>query len=74
MLAEKSCVPSPASQPARTPLKDLVVQLGEQGIATPVVLRFPQIIQHQLNVLAAAFQSAIREFGYHKDYIPAYSR
>ncbi len=62
----------PASQPAHTPLRDLVTQLGEQGIGTPVVLRFPQIIQHQFNVLAAAFQSAIREFGYHKDYIPAY--
>jgi arginine decarboxylase len=62
----------PASQPAHTPLKDLVTQLGDRGIATPVVLRFPQIIQHQLNVLAGAFESAIKEFGYHKDYIPAY--
>ena len=62
----------PASRPAHTPLKDLVTQLGDRGIATPVVLRFPQIIQQQLNVLAAAFESAIKEFGYHKDYIPAY--
>ena len=62
----------PTSQPAHTPLKDLVTQLGDQGIATPVVLRFPQIIQHQLNILAGAFESAIKEFGYRKDYIPAY--
>ena len=62
----------PAAQPSPTPLKDLVTQLGDRGIATPVVLRFPQIIQHQLNTLAGAFASAIREFGYRKDYIPAY--
>ncbi len=62
----------PASQPARTPLKEIVAQLGDQAIVPPVVLRFPQIIQQQLRVLAGAFQSAIREFGYHQDYIPAY--
>ena len=62
----------PASQPATTPLKEIIARLEEQGISTPVVLRFPQIIAHQLNKLAGAFQAAIKEFGYQKDYIPAY--
>ena len=62
----------PTAHPSSTPLKELVTRLEAQDITTPVVLRFPQIIQHQLNTLVGAFQSAIQEFGYQKGYIPAY--
>ena len=62
----------PEAQPATTPLQEIIARLEEQRISTPVVLRFPQIIAHQLNKLAGAFQAAIKEFGYQKDYIPAY--
>lgn len=55
-----------------TPLKTIVDQLAERGVSTPVVLRFPQIIEHQLERLTTAFRSAMHEFGYRRDYIPAY--
>lgn len=53
-------------------LKDIVTELRQRGIATPVVLRFPQILDYQIKKLAVAFKAAIQEFGYRNEYIPVY--
>ncbi|MGH7962275.1 MAG: hypothetical protein ACRERD_10710, partial [Candidatus Binatia bacterium] len=53
-------------------LKDIVTELRQRGVSTPVVLRFPQILDYQIKKLAGAFKAAIQEFGYRSDYIPAY--
>ncbi len=54
------------------PLKDIITQLRQRGVSTPVVLRFPQILDYQIKKLVGAFKSAIREFEYRREYIPVY--
>lgn len=53
-------------------LKDLVTELRQRGVSTPVVLRFPQILDQQIKKLVGAFKSAIEEFGYRREYVPIY--
>src|SRR5262249_21379363 len=53
-------------------LKSIVEELQKRGIATPVVLRFPQILDYQIKKLASAFKSAIQEFDYRREYLPVY--
>lgn len=53
-------------------LKDLVTELRQRGVSTPVVLRFPQILYQQIKKLVGAFKAAIEEFGYRREYVPVY--
>jgi arginine decarboxylase len=53
-------------------LKDIIAEVQQRGVSTPVVLRFPQILDYQVKKLAGAFKSAIDEFGYKREYIPIY--
>lgn len=53
-------------------LKAIVTELARHGLSTPLVLRFPQILDCQIRKLVNAFRSAIEEFEYHREYIPAY--
>ena len=43
-------------------LKQLVDELRQRDLATPLLLRFPGIIDHRLRAIADAFGSAMREF------------
>ncbi|WP_320151804.1 biosynthetic arginine decarboxylase [uncultured Tolumonas sp.] len=45
-------------------LVDIIEQLREQGYATPVLLRFPDIIKTRINALFGAFEQAIQSYGY----------
>jgi arginine decarboxylase len=42
-------------------LMDVVGTLREQGTATPVTLRFPQILQHRVDRLNRAFEKALKD-------------
>ncbi len=53
-------------------LKSIIDELRKRGISTPVVLRFPQLLDYQIKKLAYAFKGAIQEYGYQRDYIPVY--
>jgi arginine decarboxylase len=53
-------------------LKDIVTELHQRGLTTPLVLRFPQLLDCQIRKLVEAFQAAIEEFEYQRAYIPAY--
>src|SRR5713101_4878223 len=53
-------------------LKDIVTELRQRGVSTPVVLRFPQILDYQIKKLVEAFKGAIQEFGYRREYVPVY--
>ncbi len=53
-------------------LKSIVDELRKRGISTPVVLRFPQLLDYQIKKLAGAFKSAIQEFDYQREYTPVY--
>ena len=53
-------------------LKDVVTEVQKRGLSTPIVLRFPQILDHQIKKLATAFKSAIEEFEYKREYFPIF--
>lgn len=46
----------------------LVQQLREKGAAPPFLLRFPQIIEHRIEMLHRAFANAIEEYDYKNKY------
>ncbi|MGL4462307.1 MAG: biosynthetic arginine decarboxylase [Planctomycetia bacterium] len=45
-------------------LKELIVKLRDQGVHTPVLLRFPEILQHRIGEIANAFRRAIQDSSY----------
>ncbi len=50
----------------------IVDELRQRGLSPPLILRFPQILDGQIEKLVAAFRAAIEEFDYNGGYIPAY--
>lgn len=65
-------------RPTRDPrlevlLPRLVADMRRQGLETPLLLRFPQIIASRVEELVGAFRTAMSEFGYEgADYRPAF--
>ncbi len=53
-------------------LYQLSMDLEEQGIGFPVLVRFPHILQHMLDRLYTAFREAIASCNYAGDYVAAY--
>ncbi len=53
-------------------LYEIVCKLKGQGIPTPVLLRFPQVVISQVERLTAAFQRAIDEYEYANRYAPVF--
>ncbi|MFK7736234.1 MAG: biosynthetic arginine decarboxylase [Pirellulaceae bacterium] len=64
----------PQGDPARcADLKEIVDQLVGSGKASlPLLLRFPQILRSQLESLTAAYQQAMREYGYQGSHLPLF--
>ncbi len=62
---------SGASAPA-VDLKDLVDEVRQRGIALPLLIRFPHILQGRVVELNEAFQRAIAEYGYKASYRGVY--
>lgn len=53
-------------------LKDLVDQIVERGISTPVLIRFNDIITHRLLDINQAFQNAKKSYGFNGNYHTIY--
>jgi arginine decarboxylase len=53
-------------------LYDVVRKLDTRGAHTPVLLRFPQLLQGQIEQLSTAFAAAAREFDYPEPFLPVY--
>ncbi len=49
-----------------------VAELARKGVTTPLLLRFPQLIESQVKNLCTSFRKAIAEFGYSKEYKPVF--
>ena len=49
-------------------LTDIIEELRKQGYATPVLLRFPDIIKTRIHALFGAFEQAIQSYGYKNRY------
>ena len=50
-------------------LPDVIAELRRQDVQTPIILRFPQIIECQLERMHTAFRQAIGEFNYRGKHI-----
>jgi arginine decarboxylase len=54
-------------------LKEIVDHLvGERKVKTPVLLRFPQLLENQLRLLHTAYEDAAREFAYTGRHFPVF--
>ena len=51
---------------------EVVADLARRDVQTPVLLRFPQILESQVNGVAGAFGNAIAEYGYPEPYLPVF--
>jgi arginine decarboxylase len=63
--------------PSRDPSRSIDVlrvleDLSKRGLKTPLLLRFPQLLEGQVNELSSAFANAIREFNYPERYFPVF--
>jgi arginine decarboxylase len=63
----------PTKEPNRSiDLKQLVDTLEWRGISLPILIRFADILKHRLGEMHQAFESSIREYGYHGRYCCVY--
>ena len=53
-------------------LLQIVEELTKRQQSTPILLRFPQILDERMNALHEAFRNAIREFNYNNRHLAVY--
>ncbi|MCG5547229.1 biosynthetic arginine decarboxylase [Halorhodospira halochloris] len=53
-------------------LRQIVKELPRQGLAAPVLVRFPAILRDRVDTLCTAFSTAMQAVGYAGDYQPVY--
>ena len=71
-LGHISVCPNPDIPSARVDLAKLVKEREAQGQRLPALFCFPQILQHRLRSINAAFKRARESFGYRGDYFLVY--
>lgn len=71
-LGHITVCPNPERPEARVDLADLVRQLQSEGQQMPTLFCFPQILQHRLRSINAAFKRARKDFGYENNYMLVY--
>ena len=64
--------PDPNRPERMLDLHELAMDLEEQGVALPVLLRFSDILKTRIEQLSERFESAIREFEYSGGYTTVY--
>ena len=64
---------TPSRDPSRAiDVYRVVEDLAKRGIKTPLLLRFPQLLEGQVNELAQSFANAIREYNYRERFNPVF--
>ncbi len=53
-------------------LYELAIELGENGLSLPVLVRFTDILYHRVSTLCSAFGKAFEEFGFNGAYTSVY--
>jgi arginine decarboxylase len=53
-------------------LYDLAIELGARGLDMPLLIRFPDIVEHRIRLINESFARAIREYGYKGGYRGVY--
>lgn len=55
---------TPKKEYASVDLKELIDELSLRDVSTPILIRFPDIIDNQIDTISQCFQSAAKEYGY----------
>jgi arginine decarboxylase len=64
---------TPQRDPARAlDVFRVVEDLAKRGVKTPLLLRFPQLLEGQVGELSQSFANAIREYNYKERYLPVF--
>jgi arginine decarboxylase len=64
---------TPTREPARAiDVFRVVEDLAKRGVKSPLLLRFPQLLEGQVNELVSSFANAIREYNYRERYHPVF--
>ena len=71
-LGHISVCPDPDVPEARVDLAELVKAREAQGQRLPALFCFPQVLQHRLRSINAAFKRARESYGYNGDYFLGY--
>jgi arginine decarboxylase len=53
-------------------LHDLALELGARGLDLPLLIRFPDIVEHRIRLINEAFARAVGEYGYQGSYRGVY--
>ncbi|MGE3973334.1 MAG: biosynthetic arginine decarboxylase [Bdellovibrionales bacterium] len=57
---------------AQVDLLELIEDLRDRGIRTPILVRFPDIVKSRIHLLNSCFDRAIKEYGYNGRYCGVY--
>lgn len=55
---------SPKKDCASVDLKELIDELSLRDVSTPMLIRFPDILDNQIEIISQCFKSAAKEYGY----------
>ncbi|HEY3175340.1 MAG TPA: biosynthetic arginine decarboxylase [Candidatus Polarisedimenticolia bacterium] len=70
---EGHLIVTPTNDEARLiDLEKEVTDLTRKGVTTPLLLRFPQLLESQVKNLCNAFRKAMSEYGYSREYRPVF--
>ena len=68
---ELEVVPTP-DDALRVNIPEIIEDLKKRGLASPILLRFPQLLEAQVRGLCTSFRKAIAEYGYAGSYRPVF--
>lgn len=60
------------AETSRVDVREVVDGLKRRGLTTPLLLRFPQLLEAQVRQLCGAFRRAISEYEYKGTYLPVF--
>ena len=55
---------TPKKDSASVDLKDIIDELSLRDVTTPILIRFPDIIDNQIDIISQCFNAAAKEYGY----------
>lgn len=65
-------VVTPKQNGGKIDLKELIDELQIKDVSTPVLLRFPDILDHRIETISNCFQKAADEYGFRGQYFSVY--
>lgn len=70
--AKGNIIVKPTLKGVEIDLKDVIDELGIRDVSTPVLLRFPDILDHRIETISNCFKNASKEYGFNGSYYNIY--